>query len=628
MIFTAITIENFFSFVGETTIPLVDEGLVLLSGENGAGKSSVLEAIVWGLWGKTVRGYSGDAVINKNSTSCFVSVHFTDQNGINYGVYRYRGHPLHKNSLYLYQLNPERIDISEGTSTLTQEKVTTLLGIGFDTFIRGPMMPQGTFKRFSQMTDAEQKAVLEEALQLDMLSRAYQVTKQRLGDAERELAQLQTRTVAAVTSLEQHRQTLAMLRTSAEQQRFNQARARATALQHLMGSILEYDECWDQLEADPAEEVQEASEILDKLFVLAGQDAHQALSELQDTQTIHVRVVERMDCMHRDRLQLINKINSWKLLSTEVPCPTCGQPVSEQIRAERVTAAEARLNQYDTQILEFQTQIETLANAIQVLRSKQQERLDRSQQFIATAQEKLTRAQEHATSYKVNTIQLNRLDQELLRAPRPTYAAEQSLAEAIAQSEQFIEELHGQLEEMRSAVPGLTQQIAHLNFWRTGFSNGGLKSKILASATPHLNKLAARYAQELTNGELKITFSTQTTLKSGEERERFNVEVVNKHGALTYDGSSGGERARADLAINLTLSDLVASRSQKPYPQRWYDEPFEALDEAGIEAVMALLVKLVPSCGSVFVVTHQPHFQALFNKVLTVKKENGITVLR
>jgi len=142
-----------------------------------------------------------------------------------------------------------------------------------------------------------------------------------------------------------------------------------------------------------------------------------------------------------------------------------------------------------------------------------------------------------------------------------------------------------------------------------------------------MNKQADIFIRDLTDGELQITFNTQTQLKSGQMKEQFSVEVTNKNGARTYDGSSGGEKARADLAITLTLSDLVASRSKKSYPQRWFDEPFESLDEAGIEAVMELLAKMVASCGTIFVITHQDTMKSLFNKVITVAKQNGVTKL-
>jgi DNA repair exonuclease SbcCD ATPase subunit len=187
--------------------------------------------------------------------------------------------------------------------------------------------------------------------------------------------------------------------------------------------------------------------------------------------------------------------------------------------------------------------------------------------------------------------------------------------------------LSGTISNLIDKEKEINTKIAHINFWRIGFSNAGIKSKILNSITPFLNKQADIYIRDLTDGELTVIFSTQTQLKNGQTKEQFSVEVKNKNGASTYDGSSGGEKARADLAITLTLSDLYASRSKKSYPQRWFDEPFEALDEAGIEAVMDLLANMVSSCGSIFVITHQGAMKSLFNRTISFEKRNGETRL-
>jgi len=151
---------------------------------------------------------------------------------------------------------------------------------------------------------------------------------------------------------------------------------------------------------------------------------------------------------------------------------------------------------------------------------------------------------------------------------------------------------------------------------------------LLESVTPFMNQRASYYTQALSDGEIKIEFSTQTTLKSGEVREQFSVQVANENGADTYAGNSGGEKSRADLAINFVLSDLVASRARKAFPQRFFDELFEGLDESGVDAVMALLSAMAVDAGSVFVITHQPGMKGLFDGTLTVVKERGRSAIR
>jgi DNA repair exonuclease SbcCD ATPase subunit len=173
----------------------------------------------------------------------------------------------------------------------------------------------------------------------------------------------------------------------------------------------------------------------------------------------------------------------------------------------------------------------------------------------------------------------------------------------------------------------LNTKKEYLEFWDKGFSNAGMKSLILDSVVPFLNDRTKIYAQDLTNGDVSIRFSTKTKLKTGEYRERFQVKVKNVNGADDYQGSSRGEKGRVDLGINFALSDLMSSRAKKSFPQRFFDEPFEGIDDVGLEAVMELLTRMVKECGTIFVVTHKPALQSLFNKVISVTKKNGETTI-
>jgi DNA repair exonuclease SbcCD ATPase subunit len=110
-------------------------------------------------------------------------------------------------------------------------------------------------------------------------------------------------------------------------------------------------------------------------------------------------------------------------------------------------------------------------------------------------------------------------------------------------------------------------------------------------------------------------------------KDQFGVLVQNRNGADTYAGNSGGEKGRADLGINFVISDVVSSRARKSFPQRFFDEPFEGLDEAGVDAVMDLLSDMVAEAGTIFVVTHQQGMQGLFTRNIQMVKEHGSSQL-
>jgi DNA repair exonuclease SbcCD ATPase subunit len=120
-----------------------------------------------------------------------------------------------------------------------------------------------------------------------------------------------------------------------------------------------------------------------------------------------------------------------------------------------------------------------------------------------------------------------------------------------------------------------------------------------------------------------ITFETQKQLKSGEYRDAYALNAVNQHGASAYEGASGGERRKIDVAVFLALQDLAASRSQEQVRLAIYDEPFDALDETAQETVVELLLDEVQRKDTILVVTHREELKAFFPQRIIVRKEGG-----
>ena len=165
------------------------------------------------------------------------------------------------------------------------------------------------------------------------------------------------------------------------------------------------------------------------------------------------------------------------------------------------------------------------------------------------------------------------------------------------------------------------------DFWCKAYSNSGIKSLLLDDVTPYLNRQANKYLRKLSSDHMEIVFSTQSTLKSGEVREKFSVEVINADGGSSYASNSSGEKKRVDIAINLALQSLVASRSNKKLNLIILDEILDSLDDAGVEHIMSLLQEISNDKSSVFVISHNDSIKSVFTNTITVVKENGYSML-
>lgn len=632
MIFEKILIQNFFRYTNPEWIELANQGLVLINGSNGSGKSTIFEALVWAIWGKTTRGKTGDDVVNRVvGKDCYVELVISDGDQT-FRITRYRKHKHGKNRLeFGVDTDQGPVPLTQGTTAQTQEAINELLGIDFDTFIRGPMLPQGSIKKFSQLSDSEVKTILESALQLEVLAKAHTIAKDKLQEVTQGLTQRQGKIDTLEAQLERCYEEKKRAENQAQiwlSEQHSRLRAAAGAIFHAQERL---DDLWETIE--PSMDVQSATVVRDEVIRLGGQKLKGQSTRVNKIQTAlsaqhSVVSVAKANC---DRIKL--EIKSLRDMEVGSNCPTCRQEISEEHLEDCVAPLEQLLEYAKTEHKEARIVEDQLRNKSATLDAEYSEMFNKVQEFRKRAEQRVVDATRQSQKQEQIEDALE-LAHENLRDAR--YKLEQEkealrignpALEALEVVKNDTQKFTTQRDELNSEIETLSVRHDHLKFWVDGFSNAGLKSYILSTVTPYMNHRAAVYSQDLTNGEIKIKFHTQVQLKSKEWREKFYVEVNNENGSEDYEGNSGGEKAKADLAINFTLSDVVASRAKKAYPQRWFDEPFESLDEAGVEAVMELLTNMVQECGTIFVVTHHPGLQTLFNKTINVSKVNGETRL-
>lgn len=632
MIFQTISIKNFFSVTEEIQVSLKNQGLVLITGENhdssaadsnGAGKSTIFEAMLWCLWGKTVRGIAHDAVVNrKTGKNCCVELLIEDGGKI-FSIQRYRKHVDKKNELIF---ECEGVDLTQGKSDLTQTKINEFLGIEYDGFIRGPMMPQGAFKRFSQMTDAEQKDILENALQLNLLSKARVKVQEQLALVESDIRGTETSLRMSRDELAKVKSNLSLLQREKDAVYQKHLHNKAIQLSSFLREVIEYEKFI--IEQEETVDTNSAKETLAKVKVLEEKIRSTWLAKVAE---VDKEILEQHKKIEREATKLHSLQDDINTIKQQKPgslCPTCFQLITPEHVGSCLNELNTKHKLWQPMVKNLQEELKKLQVKLADLKKQQQESLQKAYAARDQAQERVLQATKASEADRYRREFIKRFEDRLeTRLVKPLKDESASLMKLIQLEIRRVQEIEDQITQAEKDLSVYQDKAAYLKFWENGFSNAGLKSKILASVTPFLNSNAERYIRDLTDGELAVEFSTQLQLKSGVTREKFSVEILNKHGAKSYDGSSGGEKARADLAINFTLSDLVASRSKKSYPQRFFDEPFESLDEAGIEAVMDLLVAMSKTCGTILVITHQATFKSLFNKVLTMSKRNGVTML-
>ncbi len=311
-------------------------------------------------------------------------------------------------------------------------------------------------------------------------------------------------------------------------------------------------------------------------------------------------------------------------------CPTCLFGIDD----EHKTSTNEML---DTKIAELDTQLSKLVTNKAALLSKLQEKTTALGLEENLVQAILEQCEHNRTEFNADLLlasqqeaKRNTLQLQISNAEKEIeYLSNQSAVTYDNVIAQYQEEQTSAQENLDLHVleqTAIEQELALYRYWLNAFSPTGIRSRMMDAITPFLNEKAEEYCQTLTKGEMSIRFDTKTAQKK-KVVDKFNIDVSHKHGASSWNGSSTGEKARADLVFALLLGDLAALRSSKKLPFRFMDEPFENIDKAGTAAVMALLEDQKHKYESVYVITHKDSFKKLFPVEILLQKHNGFTTL-
>jgi DNA repair exonuclease SbcCD ATPase subunit len=635
MKFQNLTISNFGS-IGDIELPLADQGLTLILGRNedapkadsnGSGKSLPLDAFTWALWGNTVRGFGSDEVVhNKVNKNCKVGVSFTDS-GHNYEVIRLRRNEDadHKPNDLILKCNG--VESSGASIADTQTMIEEILGLDFTTFCA--MMP-GAGVNVATMTDAEVKTLLEKLLRTEALGKASEEARRRSRASSEELMVLSSRMSDMLISISEVKTRLVDLETKEE----NYANTRQEKLEELEGALASLETTRGKHSLVALQEDARRLRKSELSALVEGANANQGRL-LLDTKKIEKHYAEKLIKLNEDKVELGVRFEGVALAMNTLDgfagqCPACYQVVSEDHALELRTALKEKERL-------LQIKLETIEGSSKATRKRKETELQETLDLLgeATIAAADFGAQEAQASIDLGksmeaAVEVGHLDQritqmtsrkvELESDDNPYLSLVESEEVILINKQQDCDKLVTQIDELRK-----TSEI--LSFWVDSFSPQGIRSFMLEHVTPLLNQFAKKYADLITSGEMEITFHTKDTLKSGKSKERFNIQVSQKHGGGSYASNSSGERARANLIIALALGELAALRADKQIPFRFMDEPFESIDEAGIESIVTLLNQQKEQYNSVYVITHQDHFKQLFPNRKTIVKKGGFSSL-
>lgn len=607
---TAMHVENFLSF-GKAEFDFEDAGLVLVEGENlddrsahsnGSGKSAMIDALVWCLFGTTLRGYENDEVVHRKvGEDCHVSVFVKDERGA-WAINRSRRHSKFKNRLSI--TNDDGEDVSGPSNTETQEIVEKLLGCSRRTFLSSVVFGQDRAYRFSQLTDKEQKEILDEVLGMERFSAACAAARVQLSEVTTAVVDFQRDLERAETARDQAGEEAADLcekdesfeaersgKLDAEREKLRRAKEQLKKLPKVDVAQLALDLSACRGAITGCEKLVAKTTQVEAEAKIALGTSKGKLAELQGHEKKHEKLTG--------------------------DCPTCLQTIERKHQAKVLGQVRKAIEKVEATHTELETLTKSatkeLEDAKRRLRDARAESLT-----VEKAHNEAVGAESNVKAWKQRIVEHEARIAELTEQANPYSSmikkVESKREKHRKEAELFVEQLKN--EEVR---------VKLADFWVKAFGAKGLRSLLIDSSLPLLNEEAARISRAVTGGAITIEFSALSELKSGKTIDRFEVKVDNKHGAGSYAGNSAGERAKVDLCVGLALQRLVASRSSASFNLCFFDEVFDHLDGAAHERVVDVLSEIEKD--SVYVVSHDEDLKAWFPASLRVVKKGGFSTV-
>lgn len=639
MKFLDIFIQNFLA-ISLAEVSLGDRGLVLVQGENeddpsassnGAGKSSIADAICWVLYGQTARGESGDAIVNNVAgKDCKVDIEIQDGDSM-WKIIRHRKHKSGKNGLTVWEYPPAPaapVDHTKGTEKLTQEVIERLIGCSYEVFRAAIYAGQEAMPDLPAMTDKQLKVLIEEAAGTTVLERAHKIAREEFAEAKEHFngfaLQIGTLEAQAREQTELHNTTLKAV-TDFEADRI-------TEILRVKEQIKELDRLIDDKVRDYEPDASLVAE-KDKI--------HRALADIKSE-----RAAESGFIAARDKIaaEVTRRRTLLGAVQTEVkeaksdfdgvgervgtPCATCGKTYCEEDLEDARALAKKKLTdkveKFKSLRAETEQMIEDLHRAEQLLTDFQDTMTDVSSMSarLAEINSLLSKELEQLNEIKAFKVSRSNLEERLGTLAAATHPGKKTLTiieDAIAKTEQKIKDAHLEREKAAAQV-GRYEKIVGV------FSTSGVRAHILDTVTPFLNDRTANYLGSLSDGNIAANWTTLTRTARGELREKFTIEVTNDKGGNSFGLLSGGEKRKVRIATALALQDLVASRATKSVELFIGDEIDDGLDEPGLERLMGILEEKARERGSVFVISHRS-LKDWCSNVITVKKSGGTSSL-
>jgi len=565
ILFKSIRWKNFLSTGNQyTEVDFTRNRTNLIVGTNGAGKSTVLDALTFSLFGKPFRKINKPQLINSvNEKDCRVEVEFSIGN-TEWKVVRGI-----KPALFEIWRNETALD--QSSAALDQQKwlEQNVLKMNYKSFTQIVILGSSTFVPFMQLSAAHRREVIEDLLDIKIFSSMNMVIKEKIRQSKEDIKVLELKKESLLDKVKMQESFIAELENRGNAN-INANKEKIVNLNNEIGLHIEDN---SSMEEPLREHIIEQ----DKLVGYA--------EKLRKLGNLKGKISQKVSTITKEH----------KFFTENTVCPTCTQSIEETFRINRINDAQSKAK-------ELQSGYKELEAAI-----KEEE--ERERQFIALSKEisKLT------NGISQNNIKINGLQKQIRNLEHEI----QVLTENLANRNSEHEKLESFKENLKTTYDDLASKKDTINYYDFSYSllkDGGVKSKIIKKYLPLINQQVNRYLQMM---DFYINFTLD---------EEFNETVQSPiHEDFSYASFSEGEKMRIDLALLFTWREVARMKNSVNTNLLIMDEVFDSsLDGFGTEEFLKI-IRYVIKDANIFVISHKTGLEDRFESVIRFEKVKGFS---
>lgn len=565
IIFKKIRYKNFLSTGNSfTEIDLQQSKSTLVVGQNGAGKSTMLDAISFGLFGKPHRNITKPQLLNSiNNKQCVVEVDFS------VGAAQFKIVRGIKPGIFEIWKNGEMINQSSHAKEYQRILETNILKINHKSFHQVVVLGSSNFIPFMQLNPHNRRLVIEELLDIGVFSKMNQILKEEINVIKDSLREFSYNIDLTKNKVDTQKKYIADVSTLTEENRRNYEHR----IHESQNSIDELQAKNSELSLGLEESIRVAEEGLSALH-----DKRQALMlGGQDRQTNLSNVRKRI-----------------KFFEENEACPVCDQAISDSHKHDILETAKQEANGIQSECRKIgsdgtavEEEISETSGVLRSLRSKVSELGENNQQ--------ITSFQKQIQEYQLHL--------------------EKDVGADLEKANADLAQIKEQLSELQDKKIKANDEYTYKLVLGEMLKDTGIKTKIIKQYLPVMNQLINQYLQVL---DFYVHFDLD---------EEFNETIRSRHrDEFTYASFSEGEKQRIDLALLFTWRQIAKMKNSVSTNLLVLDETFDSsLDDAGVENLLKILYTLDDNTNA-FIISHKGEIlDGKFESKIEFKKEKNFS---